>query len=331
MTRRVGEGVTVRRLSHEADFGTDLASDVLRGLTKTRKELSSKYFYDARGSVLFEEITELPEYYLTRAETEILTEYADDMLAAVEPVELVEIGSGYSVKTRLLINAMERVGSGTRYVPFDISESALLDAADSLQQEFAWLDVESLVGDLHTDLPMIPRCGRRLVTFLGSTIGNFLAPGRVRFYRSVAAMLEPDDGLLVGLDLIKDISTLVAAYDDSAGVTAEFNKNILHVLNRELGANFDVPAFDFIARWDEECECVSMSLRATRIMDVRIEALGITVHLDKDEEIHDEVSCKFTFAKLTTEAHQAGLHVANWWTDSEDRFAVALLRLPNHE
>jgi len=320
----------IRRLSPEVDHSEDLAMDVRAGLSASPKTLSSKYFYDARGSALFEDITQLPEYYLTRAETEILNSYADEMIAAIEPEEFVELGAGHSVKTRLLIEALGRAGSGTRYVPFDISESALVEAAQHLGESFPWLEIESLIGDFANDLTKISRTGRRLVKFLGSTIGNFKTQERIAFYRTVATMLEDGDGLLLGIDLVKDEETLVAAYYDSAGVTAEFNKNILRVVNRELNANFDLDAFEFIARWDADCECVSMSLKAKRAMDVTIKSLDMVVHLDEGEEIHDEISCKFTFEKVEEEAQKAGLEVTNWWTDSAGRYAVALLR-PLHE
>ncbi len=326
MTRQLETTASVRRLSPPSNVGSELAADTFSGLTSTPKQLSSKYFYDARGSELFEDITQLPEYYLTRAEAEILTLYADEMMDAIRPEELVELGSGYSVKTRLLLEALQRAGTGALYIPFDISETAIRDASATLSDHYPWLTIEGLVGDFPADLPRIPHSGRRLVTFLGSTIGNFRSPDRVEFYRSVGAMLEPADGLLVGVDLVKDIDTLVAAYDDSAGVTAEFNKNILHVLNRELGADFPVDDFDYVVRWDADEECVSMGLRATRDMVVTITDIGLTIHLAEGEEIHDEVSCKFRRDVVVAEASAAGLAVNGWWTDTGDRFAVALLQ-----
>jgi L-histidine N-alpha-methyltransferase len=329
MTSPARSDPNIRRLSPEVDHSEELAIDVRAGLSASPKRLSSKYFYDARGSALFEEITQLPEYYLTRAETEILNSYADEMILAIEPEEFVELGAGHSVKTRLLIEALGRAGSGTRYVPFDISESALVEAAQHLGGSFPWLQIESLIGDFANDLTKIRRTGKRLVKFLGSTIGNFRSEERIAFYRTVARMLEEGDGLLLGVDLVKDENTLVAAYNDSAGVTAEFNKNILRVINRELEADFDIEAFDFIARWDAECECVSMSLKAKRDMDVTIKALDMVVHLDEHEEIHDEISCKFTRDKVEQEAKEAGLEITQWWTDSKERYAVALLRPSN--
>jgi L-histidine N-alpha-methyltransferase len=227
MTSPARSESNIRRLSPEVDHSEDLAMDVRAGLSASPKTLSSKYFYDARGSALFEDITRLPEYYLTRAETEILNSYADEMISAIEPQEFVELGAGHSVKTRLLIEALGRAGSGTRYVPFDISESALIEAAQHLGDSFPWLEIESLIGDFANDLTQITRVGRRLVKFLGSTIGNFRTEERIAFYCTVATMLEEGDGLLLGVDLVKDEDTLVAAYNDSAGVTAEFNKNIL--------------------------------------------------------------------------------------------------------
>jgi L-histidine Nalpha-methyltransferase len=326
MTGQLETTASIRRLSPPADVGADLAADTLQGLTSSPKQLSSKYFYDARGSELFEDITRLPEYYLTRAEAEILTLFADEIMEAIKPQELVELGSGYSVKTRLLLDALHRAGSGDLYVPFDISEAAIRDASTTLTEQYPWLTIAGLVGDFPADLPKVPHSGRRLVTFLGSTIGNFRSPDRVAFYRSVSAMLEPDDGLLVGIDLVKDVDTLLAAYNDSAGVTAEFNKNILHVLNRELGANFPVEEFEYVVRWDPVDECVAMGLRATRAIDVTIDTLDLAIHLDEGEEIHDEVSCKFRKEVVTSEALAAGLKVSGWWTDTRNRFAVALLQ-----
>ena len=321
--------VTIRRLSPPADVGSDLADDVHKGLGATKKTLPSKYFYDARGSALFEDITRLPEYYLTRAETVILEQFANDIVGSWQPIEIVELGSGYSVKTKLLIDAMRAAGSGTRYVPMDISEEALYEAAQALGNYYPWLAIDGLVGNFFTDLEKIPRTGTRLVTFLGSTIGNFPTEVRIRFLKAVAGMLEPEDGFLLGLDLVKSPESLLAAYDDSAGVTAAFNKNILRVVNRELDADFDIDAFDYSATWDETTECVSMGLVAQCDMVVTIGDLGMKIEFEAGELLHNEVSCKFRRGTIAEQLATAGLEISRWWTDPEERFAVAMTQLSN--
>lgn len=319
--------VTIRRLSPPADFAGELADDVRKGLGADAKSLPSKYFYDARGSELFEDITRLPEYYLTRAETMILERHAEDIVGSIRPNELVELGSGYSVKTKLLIDAMRATGSGTRYVPIDISEEALSEAARALCNYYPWLAIDGLVGDFFTDLGDVPRNGRRLVTFLGSTIGNFPTDVRIRFLRAVATMMRPGDGFLLGIDLVKDIDTMLAAYDDSAGVTEAFNKNILHVVNRQLDADFAVDDFEYSAEWDHESECVSMGLVATRDMVVSIRSLDMEVEFRAGELLHNEVSCKFRRETISEQLAAAGLRISRWWTDPQDRFAMAMTSL----
>ena len=318
--------VTVRHLSSPADQGAELAADALNGLTASPKHLPSKWFYDSRGSRLFEDITRLPEYYLTRAETTILELYADDIVATVQPAEIVELGSGYSVKTKLLIDAMHRCGSGTRYVPIDISENALWEAARHLCTYYPWLAIDGLVGDYFADLHRVPRHGRRLVTFLGSTVGNFEEAERKDFLGAIATMLERGDGFLIGLDLVKSEERLLAAYDDAAGVTAEFNRNMLHVVNRELGADFEPDAFDYVAVWNAERACVEMGLRASRPMRVAIHRLDLVVEFAEGEMLHNEVSCKFTRATARDELEGAGLTLDGWFTDPRERFALALAR-----
>ena len=318
--------VTIRRLSPPGDYRSELADDVRKGLGAERKSLPSKYFYDARGSELFEDITRLPEYYLTRAETAILEQSATEIIASIRPTELVELGSGYSVKTKLLIDALHATGSGTRYVPMDISEEALTEAAHHLANYYPWLAIEGLVGDFFTDLEKVPRHGRRLVTFLGSTIGNFPTDVRIRFLRAVAAMLAPGDGLLLGLDLVKNVETLLAAYDDSAGVTEAFNKNILHVVNRELDADFPVDDFAYSATWDAEAECVTMGLVAQHDLVVTIGALSMRVEFEAGELLHNEVSCKFRRETIATQLEAAGLAITDWWSDDQQRFAMAMAR-----
>jgi L-histidine N-alpha-methyltransferase len=318
--------VTVRHLSSPSNQGSELARDAAAGLTAPAKHLPSKWFYDSRGSQLFEDITRLPEYYLTRAETEILEMYAGAIIDAVAPEEIVELGSGYSVKTKLLIDAMQRAGSGSRYVPIDISEDALWEAARHLCTYYPWLAIDGLVGDYFTDLTRVPRRGRRLVTFLGSTIGNYEEAERKDFLGALASMLEPGDALLLGLDLVKAEEFLIAAYDDAAGVTAEFNRNMLHVVNRELDANFVVDSFEYVAVWNENRACVEMGLRATRPMEVRLGKLNLEVSFDEGEHLHNEVSCKFTRRTAAEELEAAGMSLESWYTDRQHRFALALIR-----
>ncbi len=317
--------VTVRRLSAPNDFRAQLAADVAAGMRATPKQIPSRYFYDAVGSALFEEITRLPEYYLTRAETEILTDRASEIMRLVEPDELVELGSGSSTKTRLLIEAMRATG-GRRYVPIDISEAALREAAVALCSDYPWLEVEGLVGDFHTDLRLLRRRGRRLLAFLGSTIGNYPPAGRAELFTTIAAALDDGDALLLGVDLVKDVPTMVAAYDDTAGVTARFTKNVLDVVNRELNADFPTDEFTHVPRWNAEESRMEAWLRADRDMDVHIRALDMTVPIAAGEEIHTEVSCKFTREGITAELGAVGLGPVAWYTDRAERFGLVVAR-----
>ncbi|MET7758245.1 L-histidine N(alpha)-methyltransferase [Streptomyces sp. NPDC005389] len=302
--------------------GADLRADVLHGLNRSPKELPPKWFYDARGSELFEEITRLPEYYPTRAEREILKERAPDIAAATGARTLVELGSGSSEKTRFLIDALLPGLEG--YVPVDVSESALTGAAESLLAERPGLHVHALVADFTRGLALPGTPGPRLVAFLGGTIGNLLPGERRTFLRSVRAMLTPGDALLLGTDLVKDEPTLVAAYDDSSGVTAAFNKNVLAVIDRELGADFDLDAFDHVAVWDREREWIEMRLRARRALTVKIPELDLVVPFAAGEEMRTEVSAKFRQAGVRAELAEADLDLDRWWTDSEGRFALSL-------
>ncbi|MER8232862.1 L-histidine N(alpha)-methyltransferase [Streptomyces sp. NPDC094049] len=302
--------------------GADLRADVLHGLTRTPKELPPKWFYDARGSALFEEITRLPEYYPTRAEREILKARAPEVAAVTGARTLVELGSGSSEKTRFLIDAL--LPGLDSYVPVDVSESALTGAAEALLAERPGLRVHALVADFTRGLGLPGTPGPRLVAFLGGTIGNLLPGERATFLRSVRAMLAPGDALLLGTDLVKDEATLVAAYDDPAGVTAAFNKNVLSVIDRELAADFDPEAFDHVAVWDREREWIEMRLRARRALTVKIPELDLVVPFAAGEEMRTEVSAKFRQAGVRTELAAAGLDLDRWWTDSGGRFALSL-------
>ncbi|MEE1754546.1 L-histidine N(alpha)-methyltransferase [Streptomyces sp. SP18CS02] len=302
--------------------GADLRADVLQGMTRTPKELPPKWFYDARGSELFEEITRLPEYYPTRAEREILIARAPEIAAATGARTLVELGSGSSEKTRHLIDAL--LPELAAYVPVDVSESALTGAAEALAADLPDLQVHALVADFTRGLALPGTPGPRLVAFLGGTIGNLLPSERAAFLRSVRALLAPGDALLLGTDLVKDPATLVAAYDDAAGVTAAFNKNVLSVLARELGADADPADFDHVAVWDGDREWIEMRLRARHGLTVKIPELDLAVTFEAGEEMRTEVSAKFRQEGVRAELAVAGLELARWWTDEEGRFALSL-------
>ncbi|MCX5402171.1 L-histidine N(alpha)-methyltransferase [Streptomyces sp. NBC_00102] len=298
-----------------------LRADVLAGLSRRPKTLPPKWFYDARGSELFEEITRLPEYYPTRAEREILVARAADIAEASGARTLIELGSGSSEKTRHLLDALDRLHS---YVPVDVSESALTGAAEALLAERPELNVHALIADFTGGLALPGTPGPRLVAFLGGTIGNLLPEERATFLHSVRSILSPGDALLLGTDLVKEPETLVAAYDDAAGVTAAFNKNVLEVVNRELDADFDPAAFDHVARWDADAEWIEMRLRARSVLTVKIHELDLVVSFEEGEELRTEVSAKFRRERVRDELGAAGLRLDQWWTDSADRFAVSL-------
>ncbi|MET4927328.1 L-histidine N(alpha)-methyltransferase [Streptomyces sp. PSRA5] len=298
-----------------------LRADVLHGLTRSPKSLPPKWFYDARGSELFEEITALDEYYPTRAEREILLARAPEIAAATGARTLVELGSGSSEKTRHLLDELPLLRS---YVPVDVSESALTGAADSLLAERPDLHVHALIADFTKELALPDTPGPRLVAFLGGTVGNLLPDERADFLTSVRAMLVPGDALLLGTDLVKDESVLVKAYDDASGVTAAFNKNVLAVVDRELGADFDPADFDHVARWDGEQRWIEMRLRARRELSVKIPELDLVVTFEAGEEMRTEVSAKFTQDSVRSELAGAGMELAHWWTDRAGRFALSL-------
>jgi L-histidine N-alpha-methyltransferase len=304
-----------------------LEADARDGLTAVPKDIPPKWFYDDRGSALFDEITRLAEYYPTRCERAILLEHAPEIVRRSGADTLVELGSGTSEKTRILLDAMRDARMLERFVPFDVSKRTLHDAAAAIEQEYPGVEVQPVVGDFTADLDDIPGGGRRLVAFLGGTIGNLLPEARTEFLANVAAMLGPDDHFLLGTDLVKDTTRLVAAYDDARGVTAEFNKNVLHVMNRELGASFDLDAFDHVAVWNAHEEWVEMRLRSTCTQTVSVRALDLEVMFAEGEEMRTEVSAKFRREGITAELAAAGLEVAGWWTDAGDDFALSLSRL----
>jgi L-histidine N-alpha-methyltransferase len=301
-----------------------LRRDVRAGLSATPKSLPPKYFYDARGSELFDEITRLPEYYPTRAEAAILRERAGRIAELTRARTLVELGSGTSEKTRLLLHALAEVGTLTDFVPFDVDPAVLAQAAAALSVEFAHLHVQGVVGDFEEHLGLLPRRESQLIAFLGSTIGNLEPDARAVLFADVAAVMRPGDAFLLGTDLVKEPGRLVAAYDDAAGVTAEFNRNVLAVVNRELHADFDVEAFKHIALWDAEREWIEMRLLSTRTQRVRVADLGLTVEFAAGEQMRTEISAKFRPDGVRAELAAAGLEVAEFWTDPAGDFALSL-------
>ena len=303
-----------------------LAEDVLDGLTRPFKELPPKHFYDARGAELFDQICELPTYYQTRTERAILTAAAADVAALTGAVELVELGSGTAAKTRVLLDALHETGNLVRYVPIDVTESMVRDCAEELVLEYPGLQVHGVIGDFERHLDRVPAAGDgpRLVVFLGGTIGNFPPGSRRRFLRQIGGLLGPEDYLLMGTDLVKDPRVLEAAYDDPEGVTAEFNRNVLHVLNRELDADFDPADFEHVALFDDRHEWIEMRLRALRDHTVMVRALELPVHFDAGEELRTEISAKFTPQRLEGDLDAAGLRLVRWFTDPDDLFALTL-------
>jgi L-histidine N-alpha-methyltransferase len=304
-----------------------LADDVLDGLTRPFKEIPPKHFYDSRGSGLFERICELPEYYPTRTEMAILEASAAAIVDAAASVELVELGSGATAKARLLLDAMG--DCARRYVPVDVSERMVREAAVALVDDYEGLEIHGVVGDFQRHLDRVPRpiAGEpRLVALLGGTIGNFPPGSRRSLLRDVAALLDPDDHFLLGTDLVKDPAIIEAAYDDVQGVTAEFNRNVLHVMNRELGADFEPDAFDHVAFFDRRREWVEMRLRARRPMTVRVTELDLQVEFAAGEELRTEISAKFTHRRIERDYAAAGLELRGWYTDPEELFAVTLAR-----
>ena len=319
---------TISYLSQPQDFRAELESDIRVCLAARPKFIPSKYHYDETGSVLFEDITRLPEYYLTRAETRILQEQANEIMKQVKPDELVELGSGSSTKTRLLLEAMHLTG-GSKYVAIEISETALCQAAEALSADYEWLHIEGYVGNYQTDLPLMKRQGRQLLTFLGSSIGNYTDQTRQEFLGQVGAVLRPGDAFLMGVDLVKDEQTMVLAYNDAAGVTAHFNANMLDMLNRELGADFDVKSFSHAPVWNVEKSGIESYLRAEREMTVSIPAVDMTIQFQKGEVIFTEISCKFTKEGITRELSEAGLEVTQWYTDTQVPYGL-LVATPKH-
>jgi L-histidine Nalpha-methyltransferase len=307
--------------------GRSLAEDVLDGLTRPFKELPPKHFYDERGAELFDRICELPEYYPTRTERAILEEQAGYLAGLTGAVELVELGSGTAAKTRVLLDALHAAGTLERYIPVDVTESMVRDSAHALTSEYPGLRVHGVIGDFERHLDRVPEAlGPRIVAFLGGTIGNFPPGSRRRFLREIARLLGEEDHLLMGTDLVKDPQVLEAAYDDAQGVTAEFNRNMLHVLNRELQADFDPEDFEHVALFDRNNEWIEMRLRARREHTTLVRDLDLSVHFQEGEELRTEISAKFTPERLEGDLAAAGLELERLLTDSDGLFALSLSR-----
>ena len=305
--------------------GGDIAAEVREGLTRDGlKELPPKLFYDERGSELFDRITELPEYYPSRCERAILNRRSPEIVEACEAEELVELGSGSASKTRALLYAMAGAGSLRRYVPVDVSPAPVERSAEELCAIYPGLEVHGLIGDFHCDLVHLPDGERRLFAFLGGTIGNFHPAERVDFLAGLCALMGPDDRLLLGTDLVKDVEVLEAAYNDSEGVTAEFNRNALQVVNRELEADFEPDRFEHVAFFNEDDSWIEMRLRSTERCAVRVPGAGIEVGLAPGEEIRTEISTKFTREQVRDDLAAAGLRLNSFFTDDDGLFGLSV-------
>lgn len=305
---------------------SQLARDVCTGLTSEQKFIPSKYFYDSRGSKLFDKICELPEYYVTRVEMALLRDKADVIMSDFNYGDLVELGSGANWKIRTLLDALNvEIRALTQYVPVDVSETAIQEATRELQEIYPELSVMGVVADFTRDLHRLPNDGPKLMLFLGSTIGNLSHEESVSFLRTVAERLQSDDRFLLGMDMVKSAEILEAAYNDAQGVTAEFNRNALRVLNRELDADFCPDHFDHLAFFNEDEEQVEMHLRANRPVRVEISHIDLTVTFQEGETIHTEISRKFSRTSARRMIEDAGLRVAHWHTDPKEWFALAEL------
>ena len=327
------ETIRVEVLNDTDGSSSEMARNVRAGLLSVPKDLSPwpKYFYDERGSELFEEITALPEYYQTRTELSILREAADEIVSRTRPRELVELGSGSASKTRTLIDAMQKAGDqagGTiRYVPLDVSERALRESAQRLLEEYPGLEISGFVGDFDHSLGRLlggPENNGRLVILLGSTIGNFTLRRRRPFLGEVRAGLGEGDHLLLGVDLVKDTRTLEAAYDDAAGVTARFNKNLLKILNERLGGKFDPDLFLHRAIYNAEERRVEMWLFSEVDQTVEIAGLGLEATFRAEEGMRTEISVKFTREGVDQMFYEAGLTLLDWRTDGRGLYGLAL-------
>jgi L-histidine N-alpha-methyltransferase len=319
------DSVTIARCLNERQ--RSLAEDVLDGLTRPFKELPPKHFYDARGAALFDRICELPEYFPARTERTLLGEYAADLADSTRAVEILELGSGSAPKTRVLFDAFLAAGTLERYIPLDVTERAVRDCAAALRDEYPRLRVHGVIGDFDCHLHRLPPAdGPRLVIFLGGTIGNYPPGSRRRLLRQIATLLGSEDHLLLGVGLVTERALLEAAYDDSAGVTAQFNRNMLQVLNRELDADFDLDAFEHRALFNPDYEWIEMRLRARRAHTAHIRKLDLDIYFEAGEEVRTEISAKFTRARMASDLASAGLELTRWLPDVDERFALSVAR-----
>ena len=301
-----------------------ILDEVERGLSGSPRRLPSKLFYDERGSLLFEEITEQPEYYLTRAEMSLLEQVADEVAVRTKPRELIELGAGSAKKTELLIEACRRRGALERYLPVDVSEEMARDTALRLSRRYPKLEIHGVVGDFEQHIPRIPAGERPLMALLGSTLGNFSAPNAVKLLSHIPAVIGSEGYLLLGTDLVKSVDRLEAAYNDDAGVTAQFNRNILDVLNAQLGADFDADAFEHVSHYNEDTARMETSLRAAKDQQVRVDDLDLEFEVAAGEKIHTEVSCKYTRESLSDLVSEAGMKLVEWFADEAGDYALSL-------
>lgn len=323
---RIDDHCTIEVLLTEADLAEALRHDAREGLTATPKRLPPKWFYDERGSLLFDDITRLEEYYPTRRETEILEREAASIAERTGATTLLELGSGTSTKTLLLLDGLASHGSLQRIVPFDVCEPVLTAAGPELAARYPGVRVDAVVGDFERHLGRLPMEGTTLVAFLGGTIGNLDPVARAKFLGELADQMTPGDWLLLGTDLVKDPARLVAAYDDAAGVTAEFNRNILQVLNRELGGDLVAHRFAHVARWNRDQQWIEMHLRAEGSQRARLRAIDLDLSFEDGELVHTEISAKFTSARVEKELTAAGLEIDRLMTDAAGDFALTLSR-----
>ncbi len=305
---------------------TTLEEDVRNGLTAANKSIPAKWFYDELGSQLFDAITKLDEYYPFRAEREILQTYSDEIVAAAGADTLVELGSGTSEKSRVLLDAMAKAGVLKRYVPFDVSDEMLRLAAGEISDDYPGVEIGGVVGDFDRHIPLAPIDGTGMIAFLGSTIGNFPPASRTKFIADVASALNEGGTFLLGTDLVKEPARLWAAYNDAEGVTDKFNLNLLTMMNRELNADFDLDHFEHAADWDAENEWIDIRIRSTKAQQVRIDDLDLVVDFAEGEELHTEISAKFHLDGVAAELAEAGLSVVQQWTDSNGDFGMTLAR-----
>lgn len=322
--RPLGQRCTIEVHLDAHDLSAALRRDALDGLTASPKHLPPKWFYDERGSLLFDDITRLEEYYPTRRETEILEREAANIAQRTQATTLLELGSGTSTKTKLLLDALAAAGTLTHIVPFDVCEPILRDAGPVLAARYPGVRVDAVVGDFERHLGRLQMGDSTLVALLGGTIGNLTPHERAKFLHELADQMQPGDWLLLGTDLVKDPARIVAAYDDAAGVTAEFNRNVLHVLNRELDGNFVPDRFAHVARWDPDEQWIEMHLRSLGDQEVRLGDLDLDLAFSDGEAICTEISAKFTRGRLESELAAADLAVDLVLTDAADDFAVSL-------